>query len=177
MRKLISAIIFWWAFCVPPSIAANDDFFSLLDDALADKIDSGTYQPLNILADSDFTMNNKPAFSIYFGKSTNDFFDFTAQCSIFDKTSSKISTRDNKKIAPELSLGYHNQAQNQYMISESKFDTYAAMDVIIDKTQKTITFIVEGKVYDISSDRTYQVNPQKIILSIDEMKKIRNRCK
>ena len=159
MDKLTSGLLV--AFIVGSSNAAN--------------IDSGTYRPLNILAD-DFAMDNKPAFSVSFGKSTNDFFSFTAQCSIFDKSSSKTTTRGNK-LAPEISLEYYNNVKKQLMTSDSKFDTYAEIDISIDKVKNVLIFNISGAIYDEKTDSIYKVSPQNLILSADEARKIRNGCK
>lgn len=160
MGKLTSGLLV--AFIVGSANAAN--------------IDSGTYRPLNIIAD-DFTANNKPAFSVSFGKSTNDFFSFSAQCSIFDKTSSKTTTKQNKGIAPEISLEYYNNAKKQLMTSDSKFDTYAEIDIAIDKIKNVLNFTISGALYDEKSDSIYKVGPQNLVLSADEARKIRNGCK
>ncbi|OOF58900.1 hypothetical protein [Rodentibacter myodis] len=135
-------------------------------------IESGNYQPFDIIAD-DYSMNDKPAFTFSFGKSKNDFFLFTAQCSIFDKKSHKTSTK-GKRI-PDISLEYHNTLTNQYMISESKFDDYINLEFFIK--DKTFIFIFDGQLYDTSSNSLYKVLPQNVVLNAKEMREIRDGCK
>ena len=139
---------------------------------LAETIESGDYQPMSIIADH-YSMNNKPAFSFSFGKAQNDFFLFTAQCSIFDKKSSKTSTKG--KSVHDISLEYHNGVTKQYMISESKFDTYVNLDVFIK--DKTFTFVIDGQLYDTSSNSLYTVRPQSVVLNAKEMREIRDGCR
>lgn len=139
---------------------------------LAGTIESGDYQPINITAD-DYSMNDKPAFTFSFGKAQNDFFSFTAQCSIFGKKSSKTSTKG--KSVYDISLEYHNGVTKQYMISESKFDTYVNLDVFIK--DKTFTFVIDGQLYDTSSNSLYTVRPQSVELNAKEMREIRDGCR
>ncbi|CWX03782.1 hypothetical protein [Haemophilus influenzae] len=137
----------------------------------ASTIESSDYQPMIIIADD--LMNDKPAFSFSFGKSQNDFFSFTAQCSIFDKKSSKTSTKGKRVY--DISLEYHNGVTKQYMISKSKFDTYANLDVFI--RDKTFVFVIDGQLYDTSSNSLYTVGPQSVVLNAKEMREIRDGCR
>lgn len=139
---------------------------------LAGTIESGDYQPINIIAD-DYSMNDKPAFTFSFGKAQNDFFSFTVQCSIFNKKSSKTSTKG--KSVYDISLEYHNNGTKQYMSSESKFDTYVNLDVFIK--DKTFTFVIDGQLYDTSSNSLYTVRPQSVVLNAKEMREIRDGCR
>lgn len=139
---------------------------------LAGTIESGDYQPINIIAD-DYSMNDKPAFTFSFGKAQNDFFSFTAQCSIFNKKISKTSTKG--KSVYDISLEYHNNVTKQYMSSESKFDTYVNLDVFIK--DKTFTFVIDGQLYDTSSNSLYTVRPQSVVLNAKEMREIRDGCR
>ncbi|HHF6569617.1 hypothetical protein [Haemophilus influenzae] len=136
----------------------------------ASTIESSDYQPMIIIADD--LMNDKPAFSFSFGKSQNDFFSFTAQCSIFDKKSSKTSTKGKRVY--DISLEYHNGVTKQYMISKSKFDTYANLDVFI--RDKTFVFVIDGQLYDTSSNSLYTVDKQTVVVNKDQMSEIRNGC-
>lgn len=139
---------------------------------LAGTIESGDYQPINIISD-DYSMNDKPAFTFSFGKAQNDFFSFTVQCSIFNKKSSKTSTKG--KSVYDISLEYHNNGTKQYMSSESKFDTYVNLDVFIK--DKTFTFVIDGQLYDTSSNSLYTVRPQSVVLNAKEMREIRDGCR
>lgn len=138
----------------------------------AGTIESGDYHPMNIISD-DYSMNDKPAFSFSFGKTKIEFFSFTAQCSIFDKKSSNTSTKG--KRVHEISLEYSNGETKQYMLSESKFDTYANLDVFIK--DKTFTFVIDGQLYDTSSNSLYTVRPQSVVLNTKEMREIRDGCR
>lgn len=73
MKKFISAILL----AVPLSGVVSANLPPTLQE-------NGEYVPLNI-ADG-FTFHDKPAFSIYFGKSSTDYFDLTMRCQFFKKS-------------------------------------------------------------------------------------------
>ena len=61
------------------------------------------------------------------------------------------------------------------MISESKFDTYVNLDVFIK--EKTFVFVIDGQLYDTSSNSLYTVGPQSVVLNAKEMREIRDGCR
>ncbi len=146
--------------------------FLVSTSSFAGEIESGSYKPFDIIA-NDFSMNNKPAFSISFGKTTNDYFSLSVQCRAFDKKSSKTSTKDNPSD-PEISLEYMNNDKNQFMVSDSKFDDHVNLEVLIK--DKTFIFVVDGKLYDTKSNSLYTIHKQNIVVSANEMREIRNGC-
>lgn len=152
-------------------LSAERGFFSMLDDALAEKIETATYHA-SLVSAGEFTHNNKPAFGIFFGKNENDFFSFTAQCDVFNRNINETISGDVN--SNPISLDYNDNYRKLFLMSETKFDTYVDLNILIDDANKIFTFILEGKISD--GNISYKVNPQYVLLSAEQMREIRDGC-
>lgn len=168
MKKIFLLILLFFS---QIALSAERGFFSMLDDALAEKIETATYHA-SLVSAGEFTHNNKPAFSIYFGKTENDFFSFTAQCDVFNRNINETISGDVNSNS--ISLDYTNNNKNLFLMSDTKFDTYVDLNVSIDDINKIFTFILKGKI--ANENISYKVNPQHVLLSADQMRQIRNGC-
>ncbi|WP_115586740.1 hypothetical protein [Actinobacillus lignieresii] len=107
------------------------------------------YSPL--LVSGGFTKNNKPAFTIVFGDSSQNAFGLTMTCEQFRKMPLKSVTFEEKANSP-VSLRYTSEDTKETFMPSENHNTFIRLQFTKhDFKKKQIAFYVDGMLLNINS--------------------------
>ena len=165
MKKFISAILL----AVPLSGVVSANLPPTLQE-------NGEYSPR--LIDGDFTFRDKPAFSIYFGKSSTDYFDLTMTCQFFKKSPVNKTIKVNAVDMPEVSFEYNFGSRSFLFSSHEKYRSWAKIDFLAkDLKGGNVSFSVNGSVLDNQAYVAVNTGQNIVTLTKENVAEIKKVCK